>query len=342
MTQTPVDAQSSWVRTEKMFFLRRAYFLGEAKRGDFIQAFEANPRTASRRLLDALAMTFVGPDGKLLPLMKKAGHGALCLAPEAHQSPIVGRLNEHLSQVIASGIQDPLFFCMTGLRTEEINLHREPWVNPLPAKPHILGHLVRELSHPPGLLDLSYVSLSQGTQASRMIVIPLSMQSIGDQISLYAYCLWKGKAKEEDPFLAAQTPRPIKGQEHPVCLVLSRIVDSKPASPKMRKAFRVSKYLHALPPSREDTTTYPVRWNPELTPSQREVLERELYVTPSRDVLDPPTLTHLKSRAFQFQRLFCDQEARGVWPPLFLVDPHRAPSSQPRKQNAGTKGGDHA
>ena len=341
MTQTPVDAQSSWVQTEKMFFLRRAYFLGEAKRGDFIQAFEANPRTASRRLLDAVAMTFVGADGKLRPLMEKSGHGALRLVPEAHQAPLVGRLNEHLSRVIASGIQDPLFFCMTGVRTEEINLHRTPWINPLPAKSHILSHVVRELTHPPGLLDLSYVSLSQGTQANRMVVIPLSMQSIGDQISLYAYCLWKAKAKEEEP-VETQKPRLLKGQEHPVCLVLSRIVESRPVSLKMRRAFRVSKYLHALPHSQEDTTTYPVQWNPNLTPSQREVLARELYVTPSRDGMDHPTLTHLKSRAFQFQRLFCDQESRGVWPPLFLVDRQRSPSSRGHKRNATTEGEDHA
>lgn len=341
MTQTPVDAQSSWVQTEKMFFLRRAYFLGEAKRGDFIQAFEANPRTASRRLLDAMAMTFVGAEGKLHPMLEKSGHGALRLAPEAHRAPLVSRLNEHLSNVIASGIEDPLFFCMTGLRTEELNLHRAPWVNPLPAKPHILGHVVRELTHPPGLLDLSYVSLSQGTQANRMLVIPLSMQSIGDQISLYGHCLWKVKTKEEEP-VAMQKPRLIKGQEHPVCLVLSRIVESRPVSFEMRRAFRVSKYLHALPNSQEDTTTYPVNWNPDLTPSQREVLERELYVTPSRDGMDYPTLTHLKSRAFQFQRLFCDQQPRGVWPPLFLVDPHQAPSLRGQQRNPSAEGEDHA
>lgn len=343
MTQTPVDAQSSWLQTEKMFFLRRAYFLGGAKRCDFIQAFEANPRTASRRLIDALAMTFVGEDGNLLPLLEKSGHGAVRLAPEAHRAPIVGRLNEHLSRVIASGIQDPLFFCMTGVRTEEINLHREPWINPLPVKPHILGHLVRELVHSPGLLDLSYVSLSPGTQANRMIVIPLSMQSIGDQISLYAYCLWKAKAKaEEDLLPAPQKPRLTRGKEHPVCLVLSRIVESRPVSLEMRRAFRVSKYLHSLPPAREDTTTYPVRWNPDLTPGQREVLKRELYVKASRETLGHPTLTHLKSRAFQFQRLFCDQEPRGVWPPLFLVDPNLAPSSHSSKKEKNDEGEDHA
>lgn len=326
MHTTHVSDFASWARLEKLFFLRRAYFLGQARRMDFIEAFEANPKTATRRLNDAMGIHYLDESGVPQPYLRRVQNGVVEFRPEAEQAPSMKGMDSYLSQIIASGIMDPLFFCLTGVRMEELNLTRPPWINPLPYRPHTLARILKEINRRPGLLDLSYVSLSRGRGATRMLVIPLSLQAIGDQTSLYAHCLWKAPEETLPQDIETAQLSPQKGKERSINLVLSRVLRVEAASKRTRQKFRIKHYANNMPPLDEQTETYRVAWNPDLTLAQREVMQRELRVGSFKDSASGEwidQLTHPRSRSFQFQRMFCDLPPQGVWPPLFLVGQDR-------------------
>lgn len=292
-------------QTQYEFILRRAWRRGEVRLKEIQSLFGLSKSTAIRRLrllLDPrkhalegrqMGWKFQGPEGQ--PYLIKQGQ-AFIPNPDAPE-PACGS-TEDLQKYLFL-VHDPgLFYTMTGLHPEEIALNHYPWINVFPENTQVFKDICQSLMKLPNKerpcpLEITYVSLQQGEHGKRSVIIPLSLQLVNSQVSVYAWRV----CREEFGEL-----KPCKGE--PRTFVLSRILNCRPHPIKRS-------YLSALPHQEERPTTYQVELNPLLTSEQRSILKHELNV-PNLEVRLPSAI------AFQFFRLYADEAAKGVWPPISI------------------------
>jgi len=283
---------------EDMFAFRRVFRFGRLSTKDLQEAFSISPKTAERRLDQSLNPT----DPMLKGLLRKEGR-MVVLAPNAMPPSFAGEkdLSEALMGLRGSGLR-PLFFATTGLREAELKISRSEWLNNLPKADGIFSLILSALRNR-NALEVSYVGLNRGEsgETGTQRIVPLSVQVIGDQMSLYAL-----RQEKYDP----RSKKWIK--ENGECLrtfVFSRFLSAQLVRDKTGKPLAAHK--NQLPFPEELVMRQPLLFNNSLTEDQKTVLAHELRFE-NGDVSLP------ESRMFQFLRLYADQPLaeNGVWPPL--------------------------
>lgn len=295
MASDKSSSLSIWRKIETDFVFKRAFRFGECRSKDLMEAFSCNYRTADRRIEDAIEFSHGDRKGALM----REGYRVLP-APSAPIPACAGELS--LLDSLITQRDDTLFFCLSGLRESEIRAQRSQLVQSSPmGSGSLLAIAAAIASDPlhPRCLRLRYVPMNRGATAADglMRAIPLSLQVIGDQVSLY--CM---RLEKYDP-----SSREWVYDPQPRTLILSRILEAVPDRPP--KKFRYS----SLPNSFERVEKVDVTLNPELTPDQKSSMAHELNVRDGRVSLPA-------SASFHFLRAFANRPASSgaVWPPLLL------------------------
>lgn len=280
------------------FVFRRAFRRGRVRARDLESAFGCSLTTAERRIREALDTPSVDLQGLLI----RDGRSWIILAPGAEQRVPAIAGEEDLLHHLGLQHDDQLLFRSTGLKAEELHLSRSPWLSNMPPQSGVLTTLIRALQADGRMgLEIAYVGLRRGDSINtgRQRVVPLSLQTIGEQFSVYVLQYAKYNAREKTWERSVGKPR---------TLVLSRIVEAVED-----RSFQPRQ--HRLPYHFETTVTTTFRLNPALTDDQQRVLRHELNVQADGTVTLP------ESKMFQFQRLYSDFPASpdAVWPPLQRV-----------------------
>jgi hypothetical protein len=288
---------------EGKFIFRRAFRAGSVNASDVAEAFGLTSRTAERHFKDF----WETPIAQLNPVLRRGGRSIMpiphAVAPSfASEEDLVDALGG-LRCENGRG----LFFALTGLREDEISVTRSAWLNNMPATSGALT-VVCDALRQKKPIQIKYVGLNRHDSAATGIqqIVPLSLQVIGDQLSLYALRLAKYDAKAK----AWTIEEGVCTRTFVLPRVLSATFSLDQTGGKLKKAIN-------LPHKEERMVRQEVRFNPSLTADQKKVLANELRV-------DNDSVTLPDSRMFQFLRLYSDQKigADSVWPPLIKSDPN--------------------
>lgn len=322
---------SIWRMYEQQFCFRRAFRYGELTIQDMVDAFSMTTRSASRRFeevvplkgsknersLSNLKLPIKCPKTNQPYLIRAGTHEKgkkIIPNPSLNEPPAcaseadffrkvnIYNLSKNpyttndFSSIAIEEEMSHLFFIMTGLRPQEINLEFHSLINNFPHKSGALNYLMRAITNEHDKkkhVDIEYVSLNKNDTGKRIRIIPLSIQLIGEQISVYA-C--KISFVENNQWVPCREMR---------TYVLSRIIDcSSPCRVNHRDLVRLK-----LPSNHEQTVKQYLYANEEYTPIQKKVIASELN-------LRQGFVTLPQSKLFQFLRAYSDKHAVGIWPPL--------------------------
>lgn len=286
-----MSKKNPWIELEIDFVFKRAWRFGSVQAKDLRQAFSMTARTAERRIEDALAYPFEDRKGSIFREKHK-------IYPSPNVNPpacvALGHLFEHIQNIR----DEFLFFALTGLKMEELEIQHARFCNNHPKNPGILEPIFRALIEFPKAVQMSYISMTAAcTQKDGTCrVIPLSTQVIGEQLYLYALRYEKFDPQEQS-WVQCYDLR---------SFALTRIVSSCILNkyPKQLQSI-------ALPSRFEHYINQKVQLNAALTKDQKQVLEHELNIKNDSVKLTSQSL-------YSFLRLYTDQPIgpNVIWPPL--------------------------
>lgn len=310
---------SIWTQHERAFIFRRCWRSRDGynfRKQDLVDAFGMSLKTARRRIQEVLdtstgeticGLPTVNSQGQ--PFLIPKGKGIIANRSRLNkQNPLSGppcASEEDFAEALWSSRDPNLFFCLTGLKTDELKINRYDWLNPLPSTPDTLIEILKALQNQPTLMEGIYTSLSENDTGRAWKFIPLSLQIVGEQISLYVYRL--GTLSREE-YARTDKKRKWEKAEGERTLVLNRLQHCKKAIPGI-KPKELRGLIARLPLSREIIKGHPVKVNPRFTPEQEIMIRDELNIRNGH--------VHLPhSMLFQFLRIYADQPANGIWPAL--------------------------